>query len=640
MGVVYRATQLSLNRSVALKILSSELGDDESFRERFRREGLLQAAIDHPHIVTVYDTGETEHGLFLAMRMVRGPTLKDMILARELDPARTLRILNQVAEALDTAHDVGLTHRDIKPQNILIGSRDHAYLADFGLTKAPDEAGRLTATGQFVGTIDYVSPEQIQGESATALSDVYALTGVLYECLVGTVPFPKPAEAAVVYAHISEPPPRPTAERPELPAAIDEVVAKGMAKDPAERFRSAGELQLAARRAFGEQVRAESPPGPIAAPEEAGLRGNGAQTKPAGATLPSSPEELAGGVTAASPVHKPPAAPTVEAAGAAVPAAGAAEAPAKRKPLPLVPMAAALGLLAVVAGFAIGSSGSDSDGGEGELTSSASAGSLQLSFPGGWQRTSEQPRIAGMTFAEPIVLSTVDFPGARLIAGQVEGSGPTLLPSDFIARLPSTPSRKAAVKLGRLEAFRYDGLPPRGTPGSVTLFTAPTSEGVATVACVSEPTDAAKFTPVCERVAGTVELTRGKPFAVGPRAAYARPVGAALRQLESGAKAALGRAQGARTASAQGAAASAIAKEYSRAASSVAKAPAGPYERAAGDRLVRALRAVEAAYARAGRAARRGDRRAYGAAGRSATRAGRGLQRALNGLEGLGYRVK
>ena len=279
MGVVYRATQLSLNRSVALKILSAEFGEDAAFRERFRREGLLQAAIDHPHIVTVYDTGESEQGLYLVMSMIRGPTLKDMILSRELDPGRSLRLLSQVADALDTAHDAGLTHRDVKPQNILIGSRYHAYLADFGLTKAPDEAGRLTATGQFVGTIDYVSPEQIQGEAASAASDVYSLAGVMYECLVGTVPFAKPSEAAVIYAHISDPPPQPTQDRPEFPPAIDEVIAKGMAKAPEDRYRSSGELLRAARGAFGEAV--GSAPGPLTTPEGTGVRGgNGDQTRP------------------------------------------------------------------------------------------------------------------------------------------------------------------------------------------------------------------------------------------------------------------------------------------------------------------------------------------------------------------------
>jgi serine/threonine protein kinase len=153
MGVVYRATQLSLNRTVALKLLASELSDDAGFRERFRREGQLQAAIDHPHIVTVYEAGQTEQGLFLAMRLVRGPTLKDEILAERLEPARGLAVLAQVADALDAAHEVGLIHRDVKPQNILIASRDHAYLADFGLTKAPDDSS-LTETGQFVGTTD------------------------------------------------------------------------------------------------------------------------------------------------------------------------------------------------------------------------------------------------------------------------------------------------------------------------------------------------------------------------------------------------------------------------------------------------------------------------------------------------------
>src|SRR3954470_22281717 len=154
MGVVYEATQISLNRTVALKLLAAHLSDDPLFRERFRREGLLQAQLDHPHIVTVHEAGESEYGLFLAMRMIRGPRLKDLIVTGELDAGRTFRLLRTIADALDFAHESGLIHRDVKPQNMLVGARDHAYLADFGLTKLPDSES-LTGSGHFVGTIDY-----------------------------------------------------------------------------------------------------------------------------------------------------------------------------------------------------------------------------------------------------------------------------------------------------------------------------------------------------------------------------------------------------------------------------------------------------------------------------------------------------
>ena len=189
MGVVYEARQVALGRTVALKILAGTLGMDPTFKERFRHEGRIQAALDHPHIVTIFEAGEWEDSLFIAMRLVRGPNLKEMIIARELEGARTLRILRPIAEALDSAHEAGLIHRDIKPQNILVGSRDRAYLADFGLTKGIDDAG-LTQTGQFVGTIDYIAPEQIRGEQATSACDIYALAAVLYECLTrrGAVP--------------------------------------------------------------------------------------------------------------------------------------------------------------------------------------------------------------------------------------------------------------------------------------------------------------------------------------------------------------------------------------------------------------------------------------------------------------------
>ena len=249
MGAVYQATQLSLQRVVALKLLAPHLSDDPGFRARFEREGQVQAALDHEHIVAVYEAGQSEYGLFLAMRLIAGPTLKRLILDDELDPRRSVRLLAQVAHALDSAHAAGLIHRDIKPQNILIDKGDHAYLADFGLIKAPDEA-RLTGTGQFIGTIDYVAPEQIQGDPATPASDCYALAGVLYECLTGEVPFPKPSEAATLHAHVMSPPPTVSERRPDLPPALDGVIAQGMAKDPWSRPAHAAELIQAASRAL------------------------------------------------------------------------------------------------------------------------------------------------------------------------------------------------------------------------------------------------------------------------------------------------------------------------------------------------------------------------------------------------------
>jgi serine/threonine kinase PknH len=272
MGVVYEATQVSLNRTVALKVLAPHLSDDILFRQRFVREGQIQAGIDHQHIVTVYEAGESEHGFFIAMRLIRGPNLKDLIVSRELDPGRTLRILTPISEALDTAHEAGLIHRDIKPQNILVGRRDQAFLADFGLTKASGE-NSLTKTGQFVGTFDYISPEQIKGEKATKKSDVYSLAAVLYECLTGVVPYPKDSEAAVLYAQMAEDPPKVSDHRPELPATLDDVIARGMAKDPAERYDSAGQVLLEANRTFTRRTRAAfTPPRPIEAPQETGIR--------------------------------------------------------------------------------------------------------------------------------------------------------------------------------------------------------------------------------------------------------------------------------------------------------------------------------------------------------------------------------
>ena len=359
MGAVYQATQLSLNRVVALKLLAANLGDDPGFRARFEREGQVQAALDHDHIVPVYEAGQSEYGLFLAMRLIPGPTLKQLIFDRSLDPRRSVRLLAQVANALDAAHRAGLIHRDIKPQNILIGERDHAYLADFGLIKAPDEA-RLTGTGQFIGTIDYVAPEQIQGEPATPASDIYALTGVLYECLTGEVPFPKPTEAATLHAHVMNPPPTVTERRPDLPPALDGVIAQGMAKDPWSRPALAAELIQAASRALSSSAPS------IAVPPDA-PRGDGAAAErdrqfqatkvPAPGSVPAAEPSGAGstdprpaaGITRA--VERPrlePVAPAGEAAFTRTPARGTG------LPSRVLAVVAGLTLAAFAAGFVLG----------------------------------------------------------------------------------------------------------------------------------------------------------------------------------------------------------------------------------------------------------------------------------------------
>jgi serine/threonine protein kinase len=254
MGVVYRARDRKLDRVVALKVLSDERAADPSFRERFLRESRLLASIDHPNIVPVYEADEADDDLFIAMRFVQGPELR-RIIERDgpLNPSRAVTIIAQVADALDAAHAAGLIHRDIKPANILVvsgPSADHAYLTDFGLTKLAGESTGLTQAGQFVGTPGYVAPEQIKGKGVDHRADVYALGCVLYDCLTGVVPYPRDSTMASLWAHVHEPPPKPSDQRPSLPAELDGVIAKALAKRPGDRYQTAGGLAFAARKAI------------------------------------------------------------------------------------------------------------------------------------------------------------------------------------------------------------------------------------------------------------------------------------------------------------------------------------------------------------------------------------------------------
>jgi streptogramin lyase len=245
MGVVYRATDLSLERPVALKLIAPELAHDERFRARFLREPRLAAALDHPSVVPIYEAGEHEGQLYLVMRYVEGSDLKTLLERDErLSPESSLSILAQIADALDAAHRRGLVHRDVKPGNVLLDDDGHAYLTDFGITK--QRGGDSTDTGQLVGTLDYLAPEQIRGEDVDGRADCYALACVLYECLAGTPPFRRATEAETLWAHVQETP----APLPDHPA-LNPVLDRALAKTREDRPESCAELVEDASGALG-----------------------------------------------------------------------------------------------------------------------------------------------------------------------------------------------------------------------------------------------------------------------------------------------------------------------------------------------------------------------------------------------------
>jgi serine/threonine-protein kinase len=245
MAVVYRAEDLRLGRTVAVKLLAPDLARNDVFRERFARESKIAAAIDHPHIVPVYEAGEADGLLFIAMRYVRGRDLR-ALLDREgpLSLRQTVRITTQVASALDAAHAHELVHRDVKPGNILVAEGtdsdhpEHVYLTDFGLTKKSLSLSGLTTVGQFVGTLDYVAPEQINGRPVDGRCDVYSLACVVYEMLSGDAPYRRDDDLAQLWAHLNDEPPRISERCPHLPAALDAVLVKALAKTPDERYES------------------------------------------------------------------------------------------------------------------------------------------------------------------------------------------------------------------------------------------------------------------------------------------------------------------------------------------------------------------------------------------------------------------
>jgi serine/threonine protein kinase len=252
-GVLYRARQLRLDRPVALKLVDPEVAGDPVVRERLRREARTLAALDHPNVVPLYEAGEEGGTVYIATRWVDGTELGTLIRRDgQLEPSRAARIAAQIASALEIAHEKGLIHRDVKPSNVIVTSEDHVYLTDFGLTKRAGSASGLTAASQMLGTVDYVAPEQIEGNEPDARGDVYGLACVLFETLTGSAPYAEASGGmAKMWAHLNAEPPSVREKREEVPRALDALIIRALAKSPEARPSAAG-FRAAALEAVGE----------------------------------------------------------------------------------------------------------------------------------------------------------------------------------------------------------------------------------------------------------------------------------------------------------------------------------------------------------------------------------------------------
>ena len=249
MGEVWRAYDTTIDREVALKTLLPHFAQDNTFEQRFRREARTAARLDDPHIVPIYDVGETDGRLYVTMRLINGVDLQTLLDDAPLPPDRAVGIIEQVASALHAAHEAGLVHRDVKPSNVLLGKDDFAYLIDFGIARAVDETG-FTNTGATIGTWAYMAPERFNTSEIEPSSDIYALACVLYQCLTGSLPYPGQTLQEIAAGHMFEPPPKPSTQRRTLPTAIDHVISTGLAKDPARRYPTTVELARDARNAI------------------------------------------------------------------------------------------------------------------------------------------------------------------------------------------------------------------------------------------------------------------------------------------------------------------------------------------------------------------------------------------------------
>ncbi|MET0558340.1 MAG: protein kinase [Solirubrobacterales bacterium] len=395
MGILYLAIEPGLERRVALKLIAPEAAADEVFAKRFAEESRIAASIEHPNVVPIYAAGEQAGVPYIAMRYVAGSDLgRRLATEGRLGREEAVGLIAQIGNGLDAIHAAGLVHRDVKPANVLLAGGEgepHAYITDFGVARNVATESGLTQTGRFVGTLDYVAPEQISGGSVDARVDVYALGCLLFKLLTGQVPYPREGEAARLYAHLNDPPPAPSLYAPEVGMALDDVVARAMSKQPEDRYPSAGDLGRAAQAALTGA--------PISVPERTVATGAAAsreESKPAA----TEPPTVGGGQSTAAEVAVPPAAdepPT--------PPTGRVAAAPDKRPRRAAIAGMVLALL-VVAGVAIALVSSAGDGNDSTAGSGAPDTTAAKDVTSGEPSQPEQkpkPQPQSLTRAELVV---------------------------------------------------------------------------------------------------------------------------------------------------------------------------------------------------------------------------------------------
>lgn len=663
MGLVYRARHPRLGRRVALKVISADLVDEPSFQRRFEHESQAAAAIDHPNIVPIYEAGEDHGRLFIAMRYVEGMDLQKLLRVHgALAPARALTILDQVARALDAAHRQGLVHRDVKPANILVSEDagyDIAYLTDFGLARNPTTS-RVTATGEFVGTVDYVAPEQITGGEVSSRTDVYAIAGVLLCCLTGSPPFVRNLDAAVIFAHVNDPAPMVSARRPELPAALDAVIQRGLAKQPADRYPTCTGLLDATREALraeltsGQQAEAarrfasrEAGPaeqasraaGPAAEPRAASPPTRTPADPSAGRPAPSAQRQDPRDVAASPPSTPVPSIEPVIAAKSSrlrVPKAAVTQravAPIRWPRWRGILLAAAGGMAALGGGFLAG------NGGGSTAERSASAGSMEISFGRDWRSVGDgRAVIPGLTLQSAVGLQNSKLRGVSAGVGRVQapGSGASPLPRSLVGRLGS-PTKAHPVHVGALDSLMYQARTDRPQT-SLELFFFATSGGWYAIACSAPPPQAQALATACDALAAGARFHGPTPQPVTPVPAYAASLSRALSPL-GGVRQAASAGLRSRSLADRSRAARAVAASDLAAASRLAAILPDLRDAANHNSLVAALRRDASAFGTLALAAQRRDKRGYARAVAAVHTADDDLRRAVASLASNGYSV-